>query len=1024
MPNSSDIKNELTNRTLLGDRDAQIGALDALLLVDPTNTSEFRKALIAHQVFWKAQPYFAAAVFEDNEALLTVDTPLQELHALAAQQRVVLGLSEVDPEVLIKILSNNQDECRAYLASLEKLGSLKQAHGWQPDIVPAASIKPPPPPANSHTNVLSNEAIAAIKTEAANIHLSQLIESTKEHELLSAVLNAKTRPDFDAAIKKIGFPAAGNGALRHPLNEGQIKELKDSIASIEKAMLHNYIEHHLDAAQLKALDATEDLDKFKEGLNKIGITSTDWVEDEDLKDIKQWIRSRQFVLTVKESSQLEINCHQHLLNMFDTLPIDKQRDLLNKPQVLQKILQARDAETVGHYLGKGIEGVSSFLRENELNASYKGIHNAAVARALAGFDPVIRLDDTQVSKINEALLAANETPNVFTDVALYKSFVDQIRAQCGAVDAKTFNEAFNLNQAGTAFSVTTPVKDAIAVQAAHNKDLFTAYVLPEHAGHKQLLDVLLSLDKELSIKADQIKPIEGLFDQSKSVREFINSLISEPKPPAPALIPQVRSFKTRLLNEFSPALFDEIKQGLLKEQFKLASVDDVTKALTKVQKDLTDMQALHKPIVDNVSHFKPLEKVEPHHLYNPAFHGTAQVHAAEMKEKYQEFSNTCNDIVDQLRRNKNHLEDYLKSLPKDADLHASLPLAERKKIEALRKELAAELVVVNKNLEFYEKVQEKLSGEKGILQAIDEAKAGNKSYVFHAEGVTRRFSTLGKMNTLTKADSVPLPQNTAVKTGQQSDETKNFVLGEAIPEGQIAVFDVVKTSYNSSKAVEFESRGRFTHDPSPPAAVTSKGDKITKTPGGKFEIIEFPKQTVPPPKQGSAEDVRLTKARIEFSMTMAAEILASMEGPPTKSKPLRLYGANEEEMRYLWTALVVLGEKDPKMKFGPEAIKLDKYGDNNFDPSQEMGRFWGYSNESLYTKFKQDQFKTSVEKKSEDLAEVTQDKFGKKDEQENMDAKVIKANESFKKDLQQVRAKAKQDTAEHGPAVSPKRPGM
>jgi hypothetical protein len=532
------------------------------------------------------------------------------------------------------------------------------------------------------------------------------------------------------------------------------------------------------------------------------------------------------------------------------------------------------------------------------------------------------------------------------------------------------------------------------------------------------------LDKELTIKADQIKPIEGLFDKSRSVREFINSLISEPKPPAPALSPQVRSFKTRLLNEFSPALFDDIKQGLLKEQFKLASAAEVTKALTKVQKDLTDMQALHKPIVDNVSHFKPLEKVEPHHLYNPAFHGTAQVHAAEMKEKYQEFSNTCNDIVDQLRRNKNHLEEYLKSLPKDAELHAALPPEEKKKIEALRKQLAAELVVVNKNLEFYEKVREKLSGEKGILQAIDEATAGNKSYVFHAEGVTRRFSTLGTMNTLTKAESVPLPQNTAVNTGQ-ADETRNFVLGEAIPEGQIAVFDVVKTSYNSGKAVEFESRGRFTHDPSPLAAVSSKGDKITKIPGGKFEIIEFPKQTVPPPKQGSAEDVRLTKARIEFSMTMASEILASMEGPPTKSKPLRLYGANEEEMRYLWTALVVLGEKDPKMKFGPEAIKLDKYGDNNFDPSTEMGRFWGYSDDSLYTKFKQDQFKTSVEKKTEALAEVTQDKFGKKDEQENMDAKVLKANESFKKDLQQVRAKAKQDTAEHGPAVqSPKGPGM
>lgn len=1139
MPKSSDIKNALTNRTFVGDRSAQIGALDALLLIDPADTHAFKKALIDHEVFWKAQPYFNGIAFENNDAFLTVDAALQEIPPLVAQQRVVLGLSEVNDEVLIKILSNNQDECRAYIASLPKLGSLSQVHGWKADVVVAANIQPPPPPANSHTDVLSNEAIVTIKQNAANLLFSHLIKSTENHELLTAILNAKNKPAFDEAIKKIGFPVAGNESLALPLSaerkaflDEKIKSIKNNAAhngfeayantlsleqksalkpilekatpaefraqldepfkteladsdldwakgvlghhyllavlynrpgvtlqilnskdasalqaelktllgnhnyldhavtdetfpSIKKVMLHNYIESHLNAAQLKALDAAADLGKFTEELKNAGITSTDWVKNEDLKDIKQWIRSRHFVLTMNESSQIGIRAHPALFALFNTLPDDKQRDLLNKPQVLQKILHATDAETVAHYLGKNREGVRDLLLENEFNASYKGIHNAAVAKILAGFDPLIFLNEDQIAKINEALLAANEISNAFTEVAVYKIFVDEIKKQCGDVDKKKFYEAFNLNQDGTAFSATTSGKDAIAAQSEYNKGLFAAYVLPEHATHKKFLDVLLSMDKEINIGTDRVQGIKDLFDKSNSVREFVNKLIPEPRKSDPPLNSKLRNFKTRLLNEFSVASFDAIKNGILNEQFKLASADEVTQAIEKVQKDLTAMQALHKSIVDSTSHFKPVEKVEPHHLYNPTFQGTAQVHAIEMKEKYKEYSANCNDIVDQLRRNKKSLEDYLQNLPQSSELNAGLPAAEKKKIEALRNQLTAELALVKKNLEFYEAVQEKLSGEKGILQAIDEAVEGKKSYVFHAEGVTRRFSTSAKMDTLPQAGSTPLPKNSGVNTSGQTNDTQKFVLGEAIPEGQIAVFDVVKTNYDSKNAIAFESRGRFTHDPSPLAAVSSKGDKISKIPGGNFEIVEFPKQTVPPAATGSAEDARLTKARIEFSMTMAAEILASMDGPPTKNKPLKLYGANEEEMRYLWTALVVLGEKDPKMKFGPEAIKLDKYGDNNFDPSAEMGRFWGYTNESLYAKFQKQEFKTSIDNKAEALADVTKDKFGKKDERDNLDAKVIKANESLKNDLQQVKAKAKADTAEKGPAVhSSKPPGM
>lgn len=1138
MPKSIVFKEILKSKVTLSGADAAARnkALDALLLADPAKISDFRKAIVVHQDFWKKLPGLADAVYEDNDNFLKDGPTIKEIYQLAAEQRVSLGLQAVTDEILVKILTNNQEECRAYLASRPELGTLNKVPDWQPDNVPVATIQPPPPPANSHTNVLTNDAITAIQKQAAELFLSRLITSSEEQNVLTDLLNAKNKTAMEAAAKKLGFPASGNASLVFPLNTTQRKTLDDRIqfliqdaarngfesyvdslslddvlkqdgllqeadpaifkaglpkpfdtdladedinwaksvlgvryltdvlpehagvtlqvmnakdtaalktelktlldphdyidqtvtdehlGAIKKAMLRGYMKRNLNDSQLKALDDTADLDKFVDVLTQIGINPADWVKNGDLKEVKQWARAQWFAMKVSQASQMGIESHQALLTVFDKLPVQKQREVLSEPQYMQRLLQAKDAETVEYYLGKSSAGISDFLAENQKNSGFKAIHNSEVARILAHFEPEIELNEAQIAAINEALAKANATPNTFTDAALYKVLIDDIRAQCGSVDETLFNQAFNLNAARTDFTDSTAVRDAIAQQDAMNIDLFAAYGLPEHARHTRLLDVFLSLDKNFRISKDGFKSIQKAFDQSSSVTEFINTLIPEPQPPATDLAPEYRALKSRLTNEFSSALFNAIKHGILKEQFKAVSPDEVNEAINKVQKDLAAMQLMHKHIIRNVSHFKPIEEVEPYHLYNPTFHGTAQLHAQEMKEKYEEFSENCDVIVDQLRRDKITLESYLENIPKLADLAPGLPLPERKKIEILRKNIIIELAAVNKNLDFYEKVQNKLSGDKGILQAIDETIDGKKSYVFKAEGVTRRFCKPGEINALPKAGSV-LPPNNGVRTNGHSGETQKFLLGEVIPPEHIAVFDVVKTSYSSNGTREFESRGRFSHDPSPPALVSSKGDKVTKIPGGTFEIIEFPKQTVPPATPGSDKDARLTKAKMEFSLTMAAEILASMDGPPTKAKPLMLYGANAEEMGYLWTALIILGEKDPKMKFGPEAIKLDKYGDNKFDPDTQRG-LWGFNKDSLYKKFKKEE-QTLVDRKVDALGEVTKDKFGKKDEKERIDAKVIKANESLKEGLNEVRNNARRATAEQGPVVrSPKPPGV
>jgi hypothetical protein len=180
-----------------------IKALDALLKADPTNEAAFREAFKLHKQTWgvfndEAQwteqnqgndpqvEYFTAALDPKN---------FPQFQQLAAVQRVKYKFDrEQDKDILINILKNNEEECRAYLA--DRIPELKQSHPW----------KPPHPMPQS---LLPDDLILNIirKPIAAQWAFYAIDEASLEvlEELHRAKLD--NAPDkFKTAIKKLGLP--------------------------------------------------------------------------------------------------------------------------------------------------------------------------------------------------------------------------------------------------------------------------------------------------------------------------------------------------------------------------------------------------------------------------------------------------------------------------------------------------------------------------------------------------------------------------------------------------------------------------------------------------------------------------------------------------------------------------------------------------------------------------------------------------------------------------------------------------
>jgi hypothetical protein len=271
--------------------------------------------------------------------------------------------------------------------------------------------------------------------------------------------------------------------------------------------------------------------------------------------------------------------------------------------------------------------------------------------------------------------------------------------------------------------------------------------------------------------------------------------------------------------------------------------------------------------------------------------------------------------------------------------------------------------------------------------------------LFSAEGVTWKTCTSDKIPKLeAPANAAPTTNLTGMKSSSGGAIHGVLLEGVDIPKDQVGVCDV---HVKHAGTPPFESIGRVIAYP-PSTGLKSEW---------KVEIDTFPKQILPKPP--APADQKLFIAKMEFAFKAARIALGRLDGPPTSSNPLILYGEKAEEMKFLWTALVILGENNPKMSFKPNAIKVEATN-NVFNPASEQGLFFGFKSDSLYNSFKELGNVHSAQKEIDVSKAIIEKRVEVTEQVKKVESQVIQATLALKENFKEGRKKAEDEIKEHG----------
>ena len=678
--------------------------------------------------------------------------------------------------------------------------------------------------------------------------------------------------------------------------------------------------------------------EFKQALIKVGVRA-DWLDKANINLIKQDIRARIFSMAIGFTSKWGVESYSEINKIFRDLPLEKQNILLKGVESgdapnIRHLIHAMDAHAVAYYLGDSpaVRAVTpAIIANNKKMSLFAQIHNAGVSRALASIKADLNLDGIQVSAINNLL---RNIP------AEYNVLLNRIQALLPReLNDRVFKNAFGLNDAGG--FTDRSIYNEIKTQYENNVYLLNN---PTIKKHPQLQKLLLNLYKHHMLDEPKFDNILSSLTKSNTLTQFLNEL--------PNNTNEEKLLKAQLTKELSAALFDDLKNEQRAINLKNNNAEgDVIAVLNGMEKELKGIQLNNKVLVQNSKSLKFITTINSTELFNPEFIDKASFNNDEIKAKYQNLSKECNLTIDKLNRNINALDGLLKSLPRDE------PNASRPQVVRLRSNLEKELTFAKQSLTFYREVQNKLSGDQGILKAIDNLIINKRNYVYKARGVTCAITAIDKAHEGIPAGGAPV-------VAQQGD----IVLENTKP-GQVYVYDVTHRTAN------FESVGRFTqsyNDIENTQSMNVKDDVWYNPMPCKIQVIQTPKQTIPVLADGARPDPQIQQAKVKFYMDMAVAIVNANGGKvPTKNRPVRLNGSNAEEVKYLWTALVILGEGKPR--FNEDTIVVES---SAFMPKEEKGSFGRFTDASAYNVFKRpeniDVIKEAQKKVTEYSGKVTE----------------------------------------------------
>ncbi|HHT0594055.1 TPA: hypothetical protein ACTXXA_002129 [Legionella anisa] len=795
---------------------------------------------------------------------------------------------------------------------------------------------------------------------------------------MAAVLKENRQLQLKAAIQHF-IPGEDNIYAQAGLDD----PAKTSL--FKAALVKNYVNKLHGASNevlLKKLAKPEtDIKEIRRELaTKIGNGIThehlECLQESDLKDIKKSARLEVFKLLVGEA-------HPKLVDAFSSLPDTKQQELIDPANraKLSFILKAQTKEVLKRYLGNDVSGKDDYLAgivaENKSNTFFKQINNTEIAKMLAGYKPAITdMDPAKVKAINDELFARRGSD--LAQLVDYKAVIDVLFTQSGIANTvpnrTNFYAAFNLNHDGSAFTTlpqgiptTNTVTDRVKRDHGFNLNLHnklhavaTTPVPPPHSGYEKLLNVLLKVEKTAQFNPDHTTAddIRDIFYKGPTLEEVLAD-------------PKMATIRDKLKEQLSSDEYNALRKEL--RDNKAASTDPADthqigediKASGKAYKKVDERR---EALQERLNDIAVIVRISTSHGKKaPEFVGQSQEELRNSIDGYKALQKECLNTIIYLEHASKALEASRPAIPAQL-AHPPCTKAQVSDREKLIKEasqldlkIQSELTQVKSLLTKYQTAYKVTTEE--ILPALEKAYKGSDRELYQAEEITiSRRSRKDALNMGHKAEDkdVLFKPEYDPHTGvlvEQDEESVFKTTGKPAPD-EVICFDTHKEATivvpqpgnpraGMNKDVVIE--GRFTYDPSPKGGIstTMTGSSVTRAMPGRYEVVQPPTPKDDP--QGKLKAKEIVDEKVDFYMKMATQILSNIKQP--LSKPIKLKGVRgkEDEAEYLWTALVVLGEK---INISPDQIRV--VGTSNFDPEKQrdkraiIGTDKGFSKTSTY----------------------------------------------------------------------------
>ncbi|RJT49211.1 hypothetical protein [Legionella taurinensis] len=707
---------------------------------------------------------------------------------------------------------------------------------------------------------------------------------------------------------------------------------------------------HAPIAHLNDLIQARDTNDVKIKLANMGVTANlDWMDDSLAADLQRKAAARAATGHINAHSAFPAEAHPHLQAFISQLSLDKQKAILAKPEVLAALMKAQSIDEIRRVVGTTNSSAGDLIAENQRLSKLSKLFNPELAKILASIKPPLAVNDAQINALNQTLLTQN---NIFdANNNVYRNLVGTLRMTFNPQDKAAFNQAFGLNAQG--LNITNdPIRQAMATQHTRNGHLVARHGIISHMHNataadikeKAAIEIALRLSKTQPFDQHEIQNFRDFFENAASLNDVITG------------IPGNNTINTNLGNtgwqkQITPEMFDAYKQ-VKKQQAWLDRGNYNAPGGTK-QTEQTEIQALKTKLKsitdiddDYLQEIKHLGSLTEMQWLSPEFEVAARQAYNELHPKFKTFARDCDIILEEFRRQQKIYEDKLNSLPDTSTLNQPNERQQKKDIENFRAQLKEELALIKAGINLYEKASLALNGDpsatnelarKGLIQHLEDCKQGT-NVIFATSDMRYNDFPVDEKEQHFAQGYQPGP-------GQQAAPDRSAISTEAP-----RTYTVKKLEPGMCREYVLSGTRQETYGRGQTRTVADTGTFIEEVHAGHLEPKTVKKKTEVNP-QATITVSKFPKDdenQIKYAMAMASQLLAHLDHAPTKDRPLVITGSNPEELRHLWTALMVLGKNNPKMKFSQDAIKV---ASTAFDPDSELGKVFGLKSDALYNTY-------------------------------------------------------------------------